>query len=238
MRSAAFTDALRARLAARGLDRADRPASSAYDEGPSPFTADVPVEQLSAGERRLWTLAQIDPDDVSHVIGIVWWFTSDRAVDAHRLASSVSAATAAEPVLRSVITDAHGEPSWIDAPSLPRVRVVDGDRDLARESAREMASTAFDLRAEPPWRAEVIDLPGGRAAVAFAAHHVAVDDRSWEVLLNAILDAYDGALPDRRLRRRRPPVAAERIRQAAELADRTVPGADVEFVATASGIGP
>ncbi|WP_238421762.1 condensation domain-containing protein [Gordonia sp. 'Campus'] len=170
---------------------------TAADNGPR--TADMPFGEFGIAERRMWRIYELDPESLSHNIGLVLEFSGNRSV--RSVVDSAELLVERCDVLRSVVE--------VDAAGVPRRRAVDraGSWD-ATESvwtwgtpAADAAATeaagidaiatgltraAFDLTAEPPVRMRVSG-SDGNVTMILVVHHLAVDDTSWPLLLGTLV---------------------------------------------------
>lgn len=192
-----LTDA-RLTLLRRRLERVDAQSAS-----PARRTTATPVPaahgELGVAERRMWKIYELDPESVSHNIGLVLEFGGERTVD--EVIDAAELLVERFDVLRSVIdVDADGAPHRIPV-------VCEGRRDPARAVwswgfdpsgtntedaddietiATALTRTAFDLRAEPPLRLRVSGRDG-QVTLILVVHHLAVDDTSWPLLLGTLV---------------------------------------------------
>ncbi|KAF0971160.1 condensation domain-containing protein [Gordonia sp. YY1] len=188
-----LTEARLTLLRRRITESGDAAAGEARPD-PSAETPDT-FGQFGTAERRMWKIYELDPESVSHNIGLVIDFDGDRTVE--------SVVAAAEllvehfEVLSSIVEVEAGVPH--------RVRVRrEGRWDAARSvwtwglddaavgstesdtMATRLTRTPFDLFAEVPLRLHVSG-GDGRVTMILVVHHLAVDDTSWPLLLGTLV---------------------------------------------------
>ncbi|RDI35274.1 non-ribosomal peptide synthetase [Lentzea flaviverrucosa] len=184
-------DVIRARLAALGMagGAGTRPFPKLTGPGPHP---------LSSGQRRMWFAQQHMPDGAGY--NICAGFRIEGELDAARLRDSFQAVAAEQEVLRTVYhADAEGLPVQTVLPStevtLTAVALSRGAEDLAAavdDLVRRHGGEAFDLTTECPLRLLLVRIGPGDHVLVLIAHHIALDDLSWEPLLSAAARHYAG----------------------------------------------
>ncbi|MGW1726786.1 amino acid adenylation domain-containing protein [Streptomyces sp. NPDC002306] len=178
-------DGLRERLAARlaagreAVAQGTVPSAAATSEGPAP---------LSAAQRRLWFLAQLEPDSPAYNVPVVLRFTG--SLDEGALLGALRDLAERHRVLRGVI-DPDGPLPVVrtrpaaDVPvSVREVDEADLDAALAEETGRP-----FRLTTEPPMRAVLFHTPGCRV-LALTLHHIATDGWSHRILVADLAALY------------------------------------------------
>ncbi|MCG7632984.1 condensation domain-containing protein [Gordonia McavH-238-E] len=173
-----------------------RPARSAPGAGTPEAT--VPFGEFGIAERRMWRIYELDPESLSHNIGLVLEFGGRRT-----LGSVVAAAELLVDrfrVLRSVVeVDDAGTPSrrevsragswdasrsvWTWGPTNTAASDVGDDVDA---TATALTRTPFDLHSEVPLRMRVSG-SDGNVTMILVVHHLAVDDTSWPLLLGTLV---------------------------------------------------
>ena len=162
---------------------------------PAPTAADDP---LSPGQRRLWALEQLGPEQATYVIAGACAFPG--LVDAARLRGALAALQARHDVLRTSIAVRNGEPRVIrlDGDHLPfAVHDLSAAPDSAVRAGtilEEVCRTPIPFGVGALWRAALLQLPTGgdaRAVVAVAMHHAIGDAWSLDVLLRDLAALYD-----------------------------------------------
>ncbi|APE35367.1 hypothetical protein BOX37_17010 [Nocardia mangyaensis] len=191
-------EVLRRRLAAAGAGA--RPAAS-------PATAETAsTGGLAVAERRMWKIYQLDPDSISHNIGLILDFTGSHTIGSVIAAFELMVGHAA--VLRSVIVaGATGDPRrkavehsgrWVEPGAVwewgtlpPHAALTATGAPIGREqiraAAEALAQAPFDLTREPPLRARIFADADGAVTAALVVHHLAVDDTSWPLLLGTLV---------------------------------------------------
>ncbi|SCF08331.1 amino acid adenylation domain-containing protein [Micromonospora haikouensis] len=200
------TSASRTAPPATGPSRADA-APPAVADGAAP---------LSAAQRRLWFLHQLDPTDTSYLVSYV--VELDGAVDRAALARALRRVVARHPALRTVFPSSDAGPVQRvhDDPQVELVleRPVPG-RPLAERVARVAAASArtpMDLAAGPLLRAHLVADDRRRYALLLVAHHIVCDDWSFSVLVRDLGRCYDSEREAAvRVTRPRPPWPARPV---------------------------
>ncbi|RGC66838.1 Tyrocidine synthase 3 [Micromonospora sp. MW-13] len=162
--------------------------------------------RLSASQLRLWFLYNLDPNrrDYNSYVAL----RLSGALDEQAFADSLSYLVTRHEILRSRIHGRDDNPSLITLPPGSfRTEVVDLtgveperlDADLSR-LVDGCAFDVFDLRAGPLVRGLLVRTGVEDFVFVFAAHHVAVDAWSMEILWDELSRVYgvvaDGGVPD------------------------------------------
>ncbi|MYS78909.1 non-ribosomal peptide synthetase/MFS transporter [Embleya scabrispora] len=174
----------RRELLRRRLARA-RVATPRADLMPRP--ADVPAP-LSAAQRRMWFLAQYEPDGAAYNMPLVLRLTGRPDEDA--LVAALTDVVARHEVLRTVYpsVDGHVLPTVHDIDQF-RVSVLDPpEPDVPGLLAAE-ARRPFDLAGELPIRATLLR-SSERYVLSVVLHHIAADAWSVGVLFRDLAAAY------------------------------------------------
>ncbi|MGW4446749.1 non-ribosomal peptide synthase/polyketide synthase [Streptomyces sp. NPDC004682] len=179
-----------ARLAAR-LDTpgsAQRPALADPRPRPEPLP-------LSAAQRRLWLLAQVERDSTAYTIPAAWRLTG--ALDRRALEDALNDVVARHAPLRTVFPAVDG---------VPYQRVLDpadAQVPFAEAPYEELAVHAahvFDLEHELPLRVTLFETGPDEHVLLLLLHHIATDEWSDRPLLEDLSTAYaartDGRAPD------------------------------------------
>ncbi|SDD25289.1 non-ribosomal peptide synthetase [Actinokineospora iranica] len=164
---------LRRRLAESGLaDQADAVTAR-------------PTGALSAAQRRMWLLQQLDPSSVAYTLCAAVGLSG--RLDTAAFAAAFETACARHAILQTVYPDAD---TRVVRPELsPTLPVLDADLD---DTVAELGGTPFDLAAESPLRARLLRVADDEHVLLLVAHHIAWDDASWEILLADLAAAYTG----------------------------------------------
>ncbi|TDC45282.1 amino acid adenylation domain-containing protein, partial [Micromonospora sp. KC207] len=185
-----------------------------------PATAGTPVTDgpapLSAAQRRLWFLHQLDPTDTSYLVSYL--VELDGIVDRAALARALRRVVARHPALRTVFPSSDAGPVQRvhDDPQVELVleRSVPGV-PLAERVARVAAASAgtpMDLAAGPLLRAHLVADDRPRFALLLVAHHIVCDDWSFSVLVRDLGRCYDSEREAAvRVTRPRPPWPARPV---------------------------
>ncbi|MEU1981424.1 condensation domain-containing protein [Nocardia sp. NPDC019395] len=207
----------------------------------------VSAGSLCVAERRMWKIYQLDPDSISHNIGLILDFAGAHTIDSVIAAFELMVRNAA--VLSSVIVvGAAGDPRretiehtgrWVEPGAvwewgvLPPHHALTAPgtpigREQIRAAAEALAQAPFDLTREPPLRARIFADADGTVTVALVVHHLAVDDTSWPLLLGTLVS---GSRPTVTGRPARPATVAtpDEIDRALRHAQDTWAAADVRY---------
>ncbi|GAB2963519.1 non-ribosomal peptide synthase/polyketide synthase [Saccharothrix stipae] len=176
---------LRARLAGRAAPRADVIP-------PAPRDQPLP---LSAGQQRLWFLAQFQPGSTEYTSAIALRLTGP--LDRRRLTGAVRGLVRRHESLRTTFDQVDGRP----------VQVVHDDVEVdlvAADDLRDVLDEPFDLRHGPLFRAALLAAPPTGSdeshVLLLTSHHIVVDGWSLGVLADELGALYRGeALPEPRL---------------------------------------
>lgn len=187
----------------------------------------APPGRLGAAERRMWKIYRLDPDSISHNIGLVLDF--DDAYSLEGVIASFELMARNAEVLGSVVAvddddiprrvSRQWDGRWVElgvvwewgafpAGAIARPGVGPAGHDEIRAVAKELAKLPFRLTREPPLRARLYARENGGVSVALVVHHLAVDDSSWPVLLGTLVSGSWPAAVD--VARPATPVPADR----------------------------
>jgi len=176
-------------LARELVDRATRGAPS--PAGPPAAAAGPPL--LSYGQRALWFLYQLFPDSPASNLAFAARVRS--GLDVAALARALERLVVRHPVLRTTFTAVRGEPvARVASAAAPPLEVVAGAGWSDAERRRWLTDETlrpFDLGAEPPFRAALLEAAPGEHLLVLVAHHIALDFWSFMVLA----DELDRLLP-------------------------------------------
>ncbi|MEW2131539.1 non-ribosomal peptide synthase/polyketide synthase [Streptomyces sp. NPDC005435] len=169
-----------ARLAAR----LDTPGSGRRPALADPRPRPEPLP-LSAAQRRLWLLAQVERDSTAYTIPAAWRLTG--ALDRRALADALNDVVARHTPLRTVFPSVDG---------VPYQRVLDPAEahvPLAEAPYEELPAHAghvFDLERELPLRATLFETGPDEHVLLLLLHHIATDEWSDRPLLADLSAAY------------------------------------------------
>ncbi|KUL55238.1 non-ribosomal peptide synthetase [Streptomyces sp. NRRL F-4489] len=183
--------ALRAELLRRrlsgGAPRARRSLPRVPRGGPLP---------LSAGQRQLWFLHQLDPAAPDYLLPVAYRLRGPLDTDALRAACDGLAAR--HEILRTrYVLDGTEPRQVIDAPGpvdfaeADREGLAAADREAAaREFAEEAALTPFDLAAQAPLRVRLLRFAADDHLLVLVLHHIACDAATRPLLLTELSALY------------------------------------------------
>ena len=148
-------------------------------------------DRLSAAQRRIWFLERLQPGTAAYHIPIAWRLRGP--VDPDALTGALAAVVERHQVLRTRIAEVDGQPRGelgsaadfqIDRASVPDQQAL--DTRLA-----ELSRRPFDLAADLPLRATLLELDGTEMTVlALVVHHIAFDGWSVGVLAQEVSAGY------------------------------------------------
>ncbi len=154
--------------------------------------------RLSDGQRRMWFLQTMDPDDVTLNICVAYRLTG--LVDEDRLHTAVNDVVARHAILRTTYgVDTEGEPYQVfsddvevgwrreDLTRLPEA----GHEQQIESLAADEFGRPFDLTNELPLRITVIRTRADELVLLLVVHHICWDDDSWEVFFGELSAAYN-----------------------------------------------
>ncbi|SEH02587.1 amino acid adenylation domain-containing protein [Nonomuraea solani] len=151
---------------------------------------------LSAAQRRLWVVDQLDPGNPAYTLSWAYRITGD--LDAAALATAFDALVDRHPILGYVVETRDGEPRQTPGRVRPALRVETMSADEADAVAREEARFAFDLSAGPLTRARLVRVAPGEHRLILTLHHILADRWSVAILFGDLFRLYAGeALPAR-----------------------------------------
>ncbi|MFC8526853.1 peptide synthetase [Nocardia sp. NPDC057227] len=208
---------VRRRLAAAGLagdHRFAAPALPRLDTG-----------EFGIAERRMWKIYELDPDSLSHTIGLILRFDGSYTVPG--LVEAVELVVREAAVLGSLVTvDGSGVPRRVPGDTAGEWIAPGAEWawNATAATADELVAIPFRLTEEPPLRVRVT-ADGDGVTVLFVVHHLAVDDTSWPLLLGTLIS---GTWPDAAAV---PPIRrpAPQVQRAVEHATRTWAADGIRF---------
>ncbi|WP_371483424.1 amino acid adenylation domain-containing protein [Kitasatospora sp. NBC_00315] len=168
--------------------------------GPDPTSGPAGVHPLTAGQRRLWFLLQLNPDDAGFNMYLAhrWAGPLDRAA----LGVALTRLAARHDILRTRFELRGEEPVQVVGPpgpvDLTPVELPSTPDESAEERERRFTAAAaphvnapFDLAAGPPLRALLIeDEPERDKAVVIVLHHIISDGWSARTMWRELLALY------------------------------------------------
>ncbi|MEW5660441.1 condensation domain-containing protein, partial [Streptomyces cinereoruber] len=134
----------------------------------------------SFAQRRLWLLSQLDGGSAAYNVPMV--VRLEHGIDADALESALGAVVGRHAPLRTLLEAVDGEPRQrVLPPEHARLTVervpVASDAALDEALARS-AGHVFDLAADLPIRAQLLERPDGSGVLSLVLHHVATDGLS------------------------------------------------------------
>ncbi|MGV9340477.1 non-ribosomal peptide synthase/polyketide synthase [Streptomyces sp. NPDC003688] len=169
-----------ARLAARLDTPAPGQRPALHDARPRPETL-----PLSAAQRRLWLLAQVERDSTAYTIPAAWRLTG--ALDRRALAAALNDVVARHAPLRTVFPSVDGVPyQRVLDPADARVSLT----EAPYEELAEHAAHVFDLERELPLRVTLFETGPDEHVLLLLLHHIATDEWSDRPLLEDLSTAY------------------------------------------------
>jgi amino acid adenylation domain-containing protein len=152
---------------------------------------------VSHAQRRLWFLAELEPENPFYNIpGAV---RLDGELNTDALNAALEQLIASEEALRTRFSSIDGEPrQWIDEVS--GVRLLHYDFSALDEAAREatlstlrkeLATQAFDLARGPLLRVALVKLTAASHVFVYVLHHIIADGWSLRVLVRKLSSAYN-----------------------------------------------
>lgn len=187
-------------LAALFDDATPRRLAERSGEGPLPPSRSAPdgTGPLTPLQLQMWLAARLAPEDTSY--GVCARIAIDGALRPDLLERSLAHVVARQPALRTRfgMVDGHPRQETLSEAILPLARL-----DLSAASDVEqrldaaliaLGQTPFDLASAPLLRATLAALPGERAELLVAAHHIVFDEWSLAILVRDLADAYAALL--------------------------------------------
>ncbi|MGR6921076.1 amino acid adenylation domain-containing protein [[Actinomadura] parvosata] len=174
------------------------PASPSVPEAPPALPAPLPAPlpaapvPLSAAQRRLWFLDQVDAGVAYNMPMLV---RLHGPVDVPALRGALQDVVARHEPLRTVFTVHDGEPAQRVLPAAaPGFTVAEVPAAELDERIAQAARHRFDLAAEPPIHAVLFTTGPDEHALLLVMHHIAVDGWSLPPLMRDLSLAYRARL--------------------------------------------
>ena len=202
MSASNLSDQKRALLAKR-LQKARAKKNKPQEITPRP---EGTVAPLSFSQRRLWFLAQWQPDNPAYNMRSALRLIGDLHVDA--LQQAFTAVLERHHVLQMVYQrkehDEDGEPEQkifsdlslplplIDLQTLP---TEERENELQRH-IKTAVHRPFDLTVELPIRTTLLQLAPREHVLLLTMHHIATDDWSWRILIEELMTCYRALVND------------------------------------------
>ncbi|MFD3995343.1 amino acid adenylation domain-containing protein [Streptomyces sp. NPDC058583] len=156
---------------------------------------------LSAAQRRLWFLAQMEGASATYNIPLAVRLTGELDADALRLA--LADVVGRHEALRTVFPAEQGTPHQVVVPAAGAhldLPVIPATRDALPAVLRDLSATTFDLARELPVRADLVRIADDEHVLLLVTHHIASDGWSNTPLMRDLGAAYtarvEGAAPE------------------------------------------
>ncbi|WP_327692522.1 SDR family NAD(P)-dependent oxidoreductase [Streptomyces sp. NBC_00459] len=160
--------------------------------GPRPTPARAIGGPLSEGQRALWIVNRVAPDNAAYNVPLALWL--DPQVDAEVLRGTLQDLVDRHEALRTTVTVENRQPAQHVAvrqeADLRHERLDSADEEALRERMRAERARPFDLAGGPLLRVTLYSLPDGRRALLAVVHHIVFDGVSIGVVLRELEDAY------------------------------------------------
>jgi amino acid adenylation domain-containing protein len=152
---------------------------------------------LSFAQRRLWFLHQLGETGAVYNIPVMLRLSG--RLDEHALAEALRQVADRHEALRTVFAEDDQGPHQVvlDRSPLELRRLTRAESESGRELATE-AGYVFDLAAEPPVRAALLDLGQDEHVLALVVHHIVADGWSVGPLVRDLFEAYTAECAGRR----------------------------------------
>jgi amino acid adenylation domain-containing protein/thioester reductase-like protein len=150
---------------------------------------------LSAGQLRLWTLLQIDPQSPDNAFGA---FRLRGRLDVPTLQQSLSHVERDQELLRSVFKNVNGRPLRVtrgvsDTPfAVVTVPAGGSGQDALRAAVEAELQRGFDIADGPLARVTLVETSGDEYLMLLNMSRLIADERSVDLVAAQILDAYEG----------------------------------------------
>ncbi|TJZ59037.1 amino acid adenylation domain-containing protein [Streptomyces piniterrae] len=186
---------LRRKLAERGLTASGGTGTGTGRASGTPDARRTPT--LSSAQRRMWALQKLAPEAAAYNLCLA--FHIEGHLDTRALEAALSDVQRRHEVLHTVYretADGTVTPELVTDPRLP-LTVADlrdtpaEDRAAAADRrAAQLGRHPFDLAAEPPLRATLLRTGDTDHVLVLVAHHIALDEGSWNVLFDELAESY------------------------------------------------
>ena len=150
------------------------------------------VFPLSYGQRALWFLQQLAPDNVAY--NLTFATQIHDGLDISALRTTFQVLVDRHPVLRTTFKLQRGQPiQLIHNHQAVAFTVVDGSSWSSRTLHKQLVQTAhqpFDLSKGSVLRVHLFTLDSQTAVLLLAVHHIVVDFRSFVILIEELRELY------------------------------------------------
>jgi len=150
---------------------------------------------LSEGQRALWTIAQLAPENYAYNVPLAYWV--DSTVEVGALGRALAAVYRQHPALHTMMDSDGAHPQqWFAAGKPPTLQIQDlGDADDEAMLAALNASAHQPLQLEKDgtMRAQYFTRSQGQAALLITVHHIVFDGVSLPIFQRDLETAYRAA---------------------------------------------
>ncbi|WP_405810299.1 amino acid adenylation domain-containing protein [Streptomyces sp. NBC_00210] len=144
---------------------------------------------LSAAQRRLWFLSRGDAERATYNMPMALRISGE--LNRAALAEALADVIARHESLRTVFPDVEGEPRQeIRARARPRFAISTTTEDELTAVLAELAAVGFDLSADLPLRAHLLELSPTEHVLLLVVHHIAMDGWSAAPLATDLARAF------------------------------------------------
>ncbi|MFZ2177197.1 MAG: amino acid adenylation domain-containing protein, partial [Rhodococcus sp. (in: high G+C Gram-positive bacteria)] len=154
----------------------------------SPLTTRGGPAPLAPAQRRLWLLAQADPESPAYNVPFV--VELDGQLDTDALAAAVNDVLDRHTVLRTLYPDSESGPVQVITPATVDLTPIALEPAALDAAVAELAGRGFDVTTDTPVRLRLDRLAPQRHALVVVAHHIAMDGLSFTPLTRDVISAY------------------------------------------------
>ncbi|MFB7176086.1 amino acid adenylation domain-containing protein [Streptomyces sp. NPDC056257] len=151
---------------------------------------------LSSAQHRLWFAHQAEGPSGHHNVPFAYRLRGP--LDAPALRAALGDVVARHEVLRTVFDECGGEPviRLLEgaAADVPLEVLAVAEAGAVADAVREVTGHCFDIAAELPLRARLLELGQDQWVLVLVVHHIATDGWSWGPLLTDLAAAYAARL--------------------------------------------
>ena len=166
-----------------------RPLNMTLESTSSPDAQDVFVFPQSRAQRRLWMMAQAQPDATSYSVPLALRLTGH--LDIPALSRSVAALIARHEILRTRYGTAEGQPAQFIYPVTDCALVCESiDAAMLGECLAAEAARPFDLQKGPVLHVKLFACAREEHVLSLVLHHIACDGWSLDILVKDLASHY------------------------------------------------
>lgn len=155
----------------------------------SPNAQDVFVFPQSRAQRRLWMMAQAQPDATSYSVPLALRLTG--RLDMPALSRSIAALIARHEILRTRYGTAEGQPAQLIYPAADYALVCESiDAAMLDECLAAEAARPFDLQKGPVLHVKLFACAREEHVLSLVLHHIACDGWSLDILVKDLASQY------------------------------------------------